>query len=264
MPLLLAALNDPNNWNAAPPAGRHVLVSTREILPAPGVPAAVIAQPYSVLTVSQKVVPLNLPIERFGNLRPADGNLFSISGVQLGESTTIITPDPVKEHFAPAQFFDKSDADKLSDKSFERFDSGILVRENGRLNTAYAAARRVRYELSYIDSQRDAIESQAGKDDFRPDATAFLAWAVQGATAKSALSHARNRRPALAPEPIAVADERFAVVFESDLQVFDAGEAGAGLTEAEAAARLRELQAADPVRHRTLQVVPAFELETVA
>jgi hypothetical protein len=216
-----------------------------------------------VLTVSQKVVPLNLPIDLFGNLRPADGNLFSISGVQLGESTTIANPDPAKEHFAPAQFFDKSDADKLSDKSFERYDSGIRLRENGRLKTAYAAARQVRYELSYIDSQRDTLEAQAGEDQFRPDATAFLTWAVQGATAKSDLSHARNRRPALAPEAIAVADERFAVVSEGDLQVVDAGE-GAGLTEAEAMARLRALQAADPVQHRKLQVMPAFELTTVA
>lgn len=260
MPVLLAALNDPNNWSVEAPAGRHLLVSTREIVPAPGAPAAVIAQPYGVLTVSQKVVPLNLTIETFGNLRPADGTLFSIGGVQLGESTTIPNPDPAKEHFAPAQFFKKSDADKLSDKSFERYDSGIRLRENGRLKTAYAAARQVRYELSYIDSQREALESQAGEDLVRPDVTAFLAWAVHGATSKSDLSHARNRRPALAPDPVAVADERFAVVFEGALQVV---EGGTGLTEAEAVARVRALQAADPVRHRRLQVVPAFELATV-
>ncbi|HET9196060.1 MAG TPA: DUF6603 domain-containing protein [Vicinamibacterales bacterium] len=259
MPLLLAALNDPNNWSVEPPAGRHLLVSTREIVPTPGAPAAVIAQPYGVLTVSQKVVPLNLTIETFGNLPPADGTVFRIGDVRLGESTTIPNPDPAKEHFAPAQFFKKSDADKLSDKSFERYDSGIRIRENGRLKTAYAATRQVRYELSYIDSQREALASPpVSEDTFRPDATAFLAWAVHGATSKSDLSHARNRRPALAPEPVAVADERFAVV-EGDLQVV---EGAAGLTEAEAVARLRALQAEG--RHRRLQVVPAFELATVA
>jgi hypothetical protein len=261
MPLLLAALNDPNNWIVEPPTGRHLLVSTREIVPAPGVAAAVIAQPYGVLTVSQKVVPLNLTIETFGSLRPADGNLFSISGLQLGENTTIPNPEPAKEHFAPAQFLNKSDADKLSDKSFERYDSGIRIVENGQLKTAYAAARQVRYELSYIDSQRDTLEPQADTKPVRPDASAFLAWAVQGATAHSDLSHARNRHPALAPEAVAVADEQFAVVFEGDLQVV---EGAAGLTEAEAVARVRALQAADPVRHRRVQVVPAFELATVA
>lgn len=262
MPLLLAALNDPNNWSAEPPAGRHLLVTTREIVPEAGVAPAVIAQPYGVLTVSQKVVPLNLTIEKFGTLRPADGTRFSITGVQLGDNTTIASPDASQEQFAPAQFFDKSDADKLRDRSFERYDSGIRVRENGRLVTAYAAARQVRYELSYIDSQRDALEARSGEDPFRPDATAFLAWAVHGATAKSDLSHARNRRPALAPDAIVVAAERFAVVFEGDLQVVDAGAEGVGLTEAEAVARVRALQAADPLRHRKLQVVPAFELVT--
>ena len=205
-------------------------------------------------------MPLNLTIETFGHLRPADGNRFAITGVQIGESTAIADPEPAKEYFAPAQFFEKSDADKLSDKSFERYDSGIRLRENGRLKTAYAAARQVHYELSYIDSQRPQRFAPPDKDPVRPDVAAFHAWALQGAVSKSDLSHARNRRPALAPEAVGLADERFAVVFDSDLQVV---EGGAALTEAEALARLRALQTADPALRGRLQVVPAFELAAV-
>lgn len=262
MPLLLAAFNDPNNWVAEPPARSHLLVSMRENIPAAGAEPAVVAQPYGMLTVSQKVVPLNLTIETFGNLRPADGNHFKVTGVQLGEETTIADPEPAKEYFAPAQFFEKSDAEKLAARSFERYDSGIRLRENGRLKTAYAAARNVRYELSYIDSQRPQRLSPPQRDLFHPDASAFLAWARQGAASKSDLSHARNRRPALAPGSVGLAEEGFAVVFNNDLQVV-AGGADGRFTEAEAMARLRELQATDPALRGRLQVVPSFELAAV-
>ena len=36
-------------------------------------------------------------------------------------------PPKVKDQFAPAQFFEMSDAEKLSSKSFERYDSGVRI-----------------------------------------------------------------------------------------------------------------------------------------
>ena len=65
------------------------------------------------------------------------------------------SPEAVQESFAPAQFFDLSDEQKLSSASFKSFDSGVRVGDAQRLHTGYAAAREVKYELKYIDSQRD-------------------------------------------------------------------------------------------------------------
>ena len=64
-------------------------------------------------------------------------------------------PSSAQESFAPAQFFDLTDEEKLTSASFKNFDSGIRVGDAERLHTGYAAAREVKYELKYIDSQRD-------------------------------------------------------------------------------------------------------------
>jgi len=258
MPLLLAALNDNNNWTAELPRGRNLLVSTREVIPEAGLEPKIVAQPYGVLNISQKVVPLNLPIQKFGNLRPADGNLFRISAVQVGEDMSIPNPEAAKEYFAPAQFVEKSDAEKLSDKSFERYDSGIRLSENGQLKSAYAAARKVKYELSYIDSKRDQRLSRPDEDLHPPDVGAFNTWAVQGAVSKSDLSHARNRKPALAPEAVSLVEERFGVVFNSNLKLFDGG--SLAFSELEAFARIETLVAVNPALRGRLQVVPVFEM----
>jgi len=258
MPLLLAALNDNNNWVAELPRGRHLLVSTREVIPAAGAEQHIIAQPYGVLNISQKVVPLNLSIQKFGNLRPADGNLFKISGVQVGENTSIANPEAAKEFFAPAQFFEKSDAEKLSDKSFERYDSGIRLSENGQLKSDYATARKVKYEVNYIDSQLNQRLSKQDKELYQPDVGAFNTWALQGAVSKSDLSHARNRKPALAPGAVSLAQERYGVVNSGDLSLFD-GESMV-LSEAEAIAKHETVKRKNPGLRERLQVVNIFEI----
>jgi len=258
MPLLLAAMNDNNNWVAELPRGRHLLVSTKEVVPAAGGGQNIIAQPYGVLNISQKVVPLNLSIQKFGNLRPADGNLFKISGVQVGENMSIVNPEAAREFFAPAQFFEKSDAEKLSDKSFERYDSGIRLSENGQLKSDYATARKVKYEVNYIDSQLNQRLSKPDKELFQPDVGAFNTWALQGAISKSDLSHAHNRKPALAPGAVSLAQERFGVVNSGDLSLFDSD--SLALSEAEARAKIDNLVAANPTLRGRLQMLPVFEL----
>ncbi len=258
MPLLLAALNDNNNWTAELPRRRNLLVSTREVLPMAGSELKVIVQPFGILSVSQKVVPLNLSIQKFGNLRPADGNLFRITDVRIGEHTIVQSPEVLKEHFAPAQFFEKSDAEKLSDKSFERYDSGIRLKGSGQLKSAYAAARKVKYELKYIDSQTKQRLSNPDIDLYQPDPGAFNTWVMQGAVSKSELSYANNHKPALAPGAVSLAQERFGVVDVGDLSLIDNGSLVA--SEAEAKATLDSLVAAKPELRGRLQVLPVFEL----
>ena len=102
-------------------------------------------------------MPLNLTIETFGNLRPADGNRFAIERVSVGEPGETETPatSDVQEQFAPAHFFEITEAEKLSRKSFERYDAGLRVTDSEQLEAAYAAKRDVEYELFYIDRQRN-------------------------------------------------------------------------------------------------------------
>ena len=70
-------------------------------------------------------MPLDLQITRYGNATPSDGNLFSISDVQINSDEE--TRQPIQDYFAAGQFLDLSDADKLSAPSFEKYDAGVTI-----------------------------------------------------------------------------------------------------------------------------------------
>jgi hypothetical protein len=246
LPLLKEALKAADNWQAELPAGSHRLESFREITDR----SLLLVHPVGTLKVSQKVVPLNIRIERMGNQRPSDAHEFAITGESIGNVET------TQESFAPAQFFDLTNEQKLESPSFKNFDSGVRMGEPERLHTGYAGMRTVEYELKYIDSQRDQRLTVA--NPFAVDELAFNSWSLQGAVAKSELSFARNRKSSLAPAEVGVRQEPFGIVNTGDLRLFDA-ESLMG-SERAAFARINNLIANDPALRGKLQAVPAFEI----
>lgn len=122
--LLRTALADAAAWNAVMPGTGERLVSLRE-----GPAGAVRIHPLSTLTVKQNVVPLNTPISRFGNTRPVGGTQeFRIRQITVGSAAlTPAADDLVRDHFAPAQFRDLTDDQKLSSPSFELLPAGVRV-----------------------------------------------------------------------------------------------------------------------------------------
>jgi len=246
LPLLAAALGADDNWEGELPSQRRRLESIRET------PGELLVHPVGTLKVSQKVAPLNVRIDRLGSQRPSDAREFQITDVQPEAN-----PAAVQESFAPAQFFDMTDEEKLTSASFKSFASGVRVGDAERLQTGYAAVRRVQYELKYIDSQREQ-RLVGARDLFEVDGVAFNRWTLQGAIAHSPLSFARNRKSVLAPAAVAVTQETFAIVNRGDLRLFD--ELSVLGSERAAAARLHTLLEENPNLRGTLQVVPAFEL----
>ena len=247
LPLLVAAFEANDNWESELPPERHRLESIRE-----ETPGQLLVHTVGTLKVSQKVAPLNVRIDRLGGQRPSDAREFQLTDVQPEAS-----PEKVQEAFAPAQFFDMSDEQKLTSASFKQFDSGVRIGDATRVHTGYAAAREVKYELKYIDSQREQEQPVKAPDLFDVDPLSFNTWTLQGAIAASPLSFARNRKSSLAPEAVAVTQEPFAIVNAGDLQLFD--ESSVLDSEQAAAARLTVLLEQNPHLRGTLQVVPAFE-----
>ena len=100
--LVKTALNDDRNWTATFPVNSHSAVSMRALeLP----PEKIILHPFGVLAVSQKIVPLGYPLEKFGNKKP-DVDRFELATAETGT-------EEQREEFAIAQFKKMSDADKL-------------------------------------------------------------------------------------------------------------------------------------------------------
>ncbi len=123
---LKAALDDPRNWGGQLADGERRLVTLREAQPSVHVPL----HPLSRLAVKQNVVPLDLEIAKFGNATPAGARLFKIGGVSVGGNSVTFRPE--KDSFAPAQFLELSDDEKLLAPSFETMTAGVSV-GSGRL-----------------------------------------------------------------------------------------------------------------------------------
>src|SRR5262249_421910 len=106
MPLLKAELGKPDNWKALLPAGVNLLVTLRKM---PQSEVDMTLHPVGVLHISQRALPLEITLHRVGNQKPNDVNRLSIGLTGGG----LAKRDDAFEQFAPAQYQNFSDSDKL-------------------------------------------------------------------------------------------------------------------------------------------------------
>jgi hypothetical protein len=121
--LLVDALSDARNWSGELPAGQHPLVSFRPQSESP----TLRVHPLAALSARQRVVPLNMTIETFGNAPLSGGNRFTLeprrSDGSPGELP--LASALFQDSFAIGQFLRMSDDERLSRPSFEAKDAGI-------------------------------------------------------------------------------------------------------------------------------------------
>jgi hypothetical protein len=102
--------------------------------------APLMATPDSVIEVRQTLVPLGIDIEQFGNAPVRDHSTFELTAVGLEQSGTL------DDWFAPGQFFELGNDDKLEGPEFELMRSGIqfgggapIAGEDVGVDTGYKA-----------------------------------------------------------------------------------------------------------------------------
>ncbi|HST39603.1 MAG TPA: DUF6603 domain-containing protein [Conexibacter sp.] len=248
LPLLAAELQKAEGWKALPPAPSNLLVSLRRLDPDRAVDDLLVLHPLGALQVTQRAVPLDLTIDKVGNRRAADAKRFSVAaGRGLAKRAD------VSEQFAPAQYRDMADAEKLGKPAFEREHGGIELTPAGQEIASGALVKRVnRYELSTIDTafQRRRIRFHAF-----PSAlfTHFLGGC---AIARSPLSQAiKDQHDPFAPaDKVAVGDEGWTVASQQDNSALGTAFA----SEAKAQDALAAHLAANP--GAAVHVIPAFEV----
>jgi len=241
--LVTAAVSDTRNWRALLPANCSQTVSLRKVDLTGGV---VLLHPFGVLTVSQKVAPLELPIDRFGEQKPTGDTTFTIS--RVGGSA-----DPAHEEFALASFVNMSDSEKLSRKSFESMKSGLAFDASSGAQTGVAVDRDVSYEMSYLNHKRTRRFGLVGI--FK---ALFDTLSRGGAAARTPLSVGTRKAGGNRPSAIVVSVAEFYVVSVTDLSLATA--TASAQTQAEAYAMRDALVRADPARAGMLQVVASHEL----
>jgi hypothetical protein len=248
IPILTAELQKRSNWKAQLPANAKPLVTLRKLDPAD---AALALHPVGTLQVSQRLIPLDLQIDKVGSQKPSDANRFALTV----SSSALTKLGDLHEPFAPSQFQNFDDAAKLSQPAFVPHDSGIELAGAGNYASATAITRNVRYDLTVVDKASEPLRSRFFQDS-RSLAARFLSG---NSAAQSKLSAAYEAKTHPYSGSVKVATEIFAVAFSASNQVYHP-EAAAFLSQGSAQDYLARTVASDPSRTGQLHVIPRFEV----
>jgi hypothetical protein len=249
MPLLTAELNKQSNWRALPPTSSNLFVSLRKLDEAD---VGFVLHPVGKLQVSQRLVPLDLTLDKFGNQQPTDSNRFSLTVSSAGLTKT----RNLQEQFAPAQFINTDDAGKLSQPAYVPQHSGLELAVTG---IAYASGtaitRIVRYDLTIIDT---ALRRSLFKF-FMLAAGLFNHFLRGSSVARNRFSAFQAAQTHPFDGTVTISPETFSVALKSNNTLFRA-DAAAFTSQVAANDFVSRAVAKDPTLADTLHVVPQFEM----
>ncbi|MGC2305290.1 DUF6603 domain-containing protein [Candidatus Binatus sp.] len=148
---LAPALADPGSWRSELPPSVHPVVTFAQV--ASG--GAILLDPAGNLVLDQKAVPLNQPIERFAETALPAAIRFDLASPAVnGAAVDASGWSTVSNEFAPAQFTQMTDDQKLSAESFVSLPSGMTIGASTSVGTSVGAA--LTYDLIILDSTRKA------------------------------------------------------------------------------------------------------------
>ena len=261
MPQLKAALQDPANWNGQLPAGQRPVVTFRA---AAGTATEVLLHPLGTLTVKQGIVPLNLDISRFGQGTPAGAHRFTITSATIGGQSQ--TPQPATDFFAPAQFLDMSDDEKLSRPSFEPMTAGVSFGSGEFAITDdsgdWLEVPSIEFETILMDKQAGTSRPSSTNDHYQLSVANLSTQARFGAAGASDLRRTGRAKYRTTAGKYQVASEGWSIVATADLAVepVPGAEAGVPVSYAEAAQARQALEQAQPARG-SLQILRLSEVQ---
>jgi hypothetical protein len=246
--LLKRELDKVESWRALPPAATNLFVSLRKM---PAAEAALILHPVGILEVSQRAVPLAITLAKIGNQKPSDVTRVTVEVASGG----LAKKDDAYEQFAPAQFQDFSDAEKLSKPAFAPERSGVKLSAAGADTRSSRMVKRiVRYEEIIIDTNFKRFARR-----FRGYLGVLFEFFLAGnAAARSSVSQMTRRKTQPFDDKIAVATETYTVAFQATNQPY-AANAASFRSEASAREFLNGKIAQDGALADVLHVIPSYE-----
>jgi hypothetical protein len=201
-------------------------------------------------------VPLDYTINKFGNKVPDGADKFSITDIK--SDTQNLSSVTLKELFAPANFTEMSDTEKISRKSFESMNSGFEVNSSSGLLAAAVVEKSVEYELMYLRKKNFKLVF-GGLYKYVKDL--FSMTTKGSAVSQSTLSYYNNKQSSNAPDSLSVAGEEYGIANVSDMKLYDSGfKAG---SQAEAFQKYNELISKKPELKNKIQVLSTYEMNEV-
>ena len=173
LPLLVEALADSRNWVSTLPDALGGTISIREI---ETLAEELLADPVSGLGLSQKVLPTEVKISKFGHFRPAEETpQFELS--LHDENGDVLETEFLYDQFAPATFFKKNEKEKITGKSFERMKAGLKVTADTNPDTPLELDRAMQYEFIILRGDttthvpnREPIDGNLAREMMRANA----------------------------------------------------------------------------------------------
>lgn len=250
--LLLTALRDRGNWSYEVADGDRALVTLRDQAATDN---EILIHPLSALSVRQRVLPLGRALDRFGAARPSGAREFHITEPRVNGNSREL--GSLTEYFAPAQFFDMPDDEKLSAESFEMMAAGIRISGPGAVFGSPIRAD-LGFEEIIVDSASPSETDKLEQEPTRLDAASLYIQVQWGAANQSAVRNAGRAKYRGEGIAVSIVEQRFAISRNDDNTQ---PPASTNLTYSEARAELRKIRRTDPMAYRLLQVIPQTERE---
>ena len=185
--------------------------------------------PSGAIKISQRVMPLNTLMQKFGSAAISDFNRYEINNVTINSMP--IGVEKVQDYFARSEFSNMNDEEKLSRDGYELFDSGVLVGSTDNQTSQYAVHKKAGYEEITMDSgfrRKEEVKHEITEERLTIDS-------VFGYATRTGLSSARLRTTSVGPDKIRLSIEggEFILANRKNLQQVGGGISFANSMEAE-------------------------------
>ena len=249
---LVQAFADPRNWAAQLPTSDHMLVQLRQVPPTP----TVLAHPLGALSVHERVLPLEVQISHIGGAPLAAPHTYALDldSVRVNNQPPPARPEPVTDAFAPAQFRDLTDAEKLASPSFETYVAGMRFQLD---EPRYTGARERQLQYRQVVVNTPAGPPIVGA--YTVLAPSLQTQLTRGAVAQSSLGSAGRARYRGPRVTAPVSDTHYTVARQATLQQASSVSARTDLTMTQARDLLRMHVMAAPDEADRYQVVGSHE-----
>jgi hypothetical protein len=264
--ILKEALEQNESWIADIPSWQVVGVATKEFSATREVDQMM--HPMGNLKVSQKVVPLNYTLTKFGSSDPKTNFRFEIISLNNIPSSSLVS---TKDYFAPAQFTEYENEEKLSLKSYDLMDSGVFFASTQTeilFSIESVSSKEISYETivwENMANKEDPIKPE--EDRFVPNANLSQIFGLAGAAYHASVSNSNELKYKMnnhdAKESTLV-KEKFVIVDDNNMAVVSIPMFEGEMSQSIAINRLRDYRKANPQDKRNLKVVSSFDVVEVA
>jgi hypothetical protein len=191
---------------------------------------------------------LGVPIEHFGHFKVGDFKKFEL---RLATSVQSVAAKPTSDFFAPAEFFELSQDERMTRKSYENFNAGLEAEGLDNLLSGGFREMPVSHERKMIDDEAPPERKTVPLPPLH-----FVAQVRGNAVARS--QHGQ-RVARTVRKDFSLRNERFNIVKRDNLGSFDPAQAALG-SEAEAQIALNNFVQQNPAQKDQLVVVPLWEI----